>query len=123
MPDWEKLREHLEGPIPSNLMKILALSTEQGWNPDPVTVAMRMSKPGCHPCFAVWTLNRETMRWSFSGARVNLVYPGFSGKLTLRDLGIYLANPEAIEVEEVKKGVSAWKQAGSAGDSAEVSGR
>lgn len=106
MLDWGKFGEHLEGPIPKNVMKVLQLSIEQGWDPTPITLVARMSREGCYPCYITWELNLQTWRWNLRGARVGHVRPGFSGRLTGKDFELYLQKPEVIEAEEPKK--SPW---------------
>lgn len=102
--DWEILQSHMEGPFPRNLRQVLDLALTTGWDPSPITLAMRMSKSSYHPCFIVWELNPETMRYRFLGARTNLVREDFGGKLTLADLKLYLQNPDVIEREAKNDG-------------------
>ena len=84
--DWDILQAHMEGPFPPRLKKILDLGLANGWDPSPITLAMRLSKISCHPCFIVWELNPETMRYKLLGARTNVIREDFGGRLTLPDL-------------------------------------
>lgn len=107
MPGWEVFKEHLEGPLPNNLLKVLRLAEENGWT-DSTSLVMRMSREQCIPFFLCWELRDGKYR--FAGARVGIVREDFSGKLTLRDAMTYLKDPTVIEPER-KKNVSPWRSA------------
>lgn len=96
--------EDLEGllgePLEKRVASVISAAMQSGWDPQPVSLVARMSKPGFRPFFMSWALNPETMRFRFSGSRVALVRPDFSGKLTLRDVAVYLEHPEVIEEKE-----------------------
>lgn len=95
----QDLNDLVGGPLDKRLAKVLDTITGFGWDPHPITLVMRFSKAPYHPFFMRWDLNPETMRWRFTGSRVALVRPGFSGKLTLKDAALYAARPEVIEEE------------------------
>lgn len=97
----------LNGPLEKRVETILSTITGLGWNPEPITLVARFSKESYHPFFIQWGLNPETMRWRSGSARVALVRPGFSGRLTLKDAVLYAEHPEVIQEKEPKQ--SAWK--------------
>lgn len=107
--DWEVLKEKvIEAPPPKNIGEVIQLALDSGWRMDVVSIAVRLQKESCLPCFAVWHLNPATMRFLFKGARVNLITDELSGMLTLRDLKTYLADPTVIQKKEKKENVSPW---------------
>lgn len=102
--DWDILQSHMEEALPKNLRLVLDLALANGWDPTPITLAMRLSRTSCHPCFIVWELNPETMRYRFLGARTNVIREDFGGRLTLADLKVYLEKPDVIEREAKNDG-------------------
>lgn len=116
MPDWEKL---LTEPLPTRLRNILELAEENGWNPNPITLVARMSQSPFHPFYIRWAYDMASGKYSFDQAKASKIVPAtvVNGKLkspagyqrlTLKDVGLYIQNPEVLMEE--KKIVSAWEQ-------------
>lgn len=101
--DLEKL---LSEPLEKRLSDLLDTAISSGWDPSPITLVMRFSKPSFHPFFLRWDLNPVTMRWNFGGGRVALVTPEYSGRLTLRDAALYMQSPEILKGTE--RSASPW---------------
>lgn len=104
MVDWTGL---LTNPLPANVQKVLDTASQFEWDPHPITLAARFSKPSCHPFYIVWELDPVSMKWRFQESRVKKIVPTGLQKLSFRDVPVYLADPTVIE----PKRPSIWSKA------------
>lgn len=95
MPDWDVFQKMLESPLPANLRKVLDKAEERGWDPNPITLVMRMSKDSLTPFYLCWEWKEGKFR--FTNARLRWERIGQVTKLTLRDSMLYMEHPEVIE--------------------------
>lgn len=104
--DWASMG--LVGDLPPNMLKIANLALEKGWTPGGTTLVTRFCWPDSQLAFfARWDL-RENLRWSFGGARFNMVTPDWSGQANQNDVRAIIEDPYRLIPKVESKRKWAW---------------